>query len=94
MATDATTQWIVYVIQAESGKLYTGITNDLKRRWDDHQRGRKGARFFHFSKPDQIVFREKHHNRSDASKRESAIKRMSRQQKLALIAGRIERDEE
>jgi len=77
--------WEVYVIQTKSGKLYTGITNDLERRFDDHQKKRKGARFFHFSSPDRIVFRESCLNRSQASKREIAIKKMSRKEKLALI---------
>ncbi|CCB86692.1 UPF0213 protein PA3854 [Parachlamydia acanthamoebae UV-7] len=78
-------EWIVYIIQAESGKLYTGITNDLQRRFQDHKQLKKGARFFHFSSPDKIVFSEKHPNRSEALKRESAIKKMNRQEKLKLI---------
>jgi putative endonuclease len=81
----------VYIIQAESGSLYTGITNDLERRFEEHQNHRGGARFFHFSSPEKIVFKEPHPNRSQASKRESAIKKMSRAQKLALIARRKRR---
>ncbi|MCE5317966.1 MAG: GIY-YIG nuclease family protein [Parachlamydia sp.] len=77
--------WEVYMIQAKSGKLYTGITNNLDKRFDEHVKKRKGARFFRFSSPDAIVLREAHHNRSEASKRENAIKKMTRQQKLALI---------
>lgn len=77
-------QWEVYIIQASSGKLYTGITNDLNRRFSDHN-SQKGARFFHFSKPEKIVFREPHPNRSEASKREIAIKKLSRAQKLNLL---------
>lgn len=76
--------WEVYLIRAKSGKLYTGITNNLDKRFADHIKGRKGARFFRFSSPDAIVFREVHRNRSEATKREIAIKKMTRQQKLAL----------
>lgn len=77
--------WEVYIIQAKSGKLYTGITNNLDKRFSDHSKSRKGARFFRFSSPDLVVFREKHPNRSEATKRECDIKKMTRQQKLALI---------
>lgn len=77
--------WEVYMIQTKSGKLYTGITNDLKRRFDEHQKKQRGAHFFHFSSPEKVVFRESYPNRSEASKREAAIKKMSRQEKLSLI---------
>lgn len=76
--------WEVYMIQTECGKLYTGITNNLERRFEAHQKG-TGARFFYFSGPNKIVYRETHPNRSEASKRESAIKKMTRQEKLLLI---------
>jgi putative endonuclease len=77
--------WEVYIIQAESGKLYTGITNDLNRRFQEHLEGKKGARFFHFSNPERIVFRETHIGRSEATKREIQIKQMNRAHKLELI---------
>lgn len=78
-------QWEVYIIQADSGKLYTGITNDLDRRFAEHKRGKGGARFFRFSRPESIKFREPHANRSKATQRELEIKKMSRIQKMALI---------
>lgn len=80
-----TKTWTVYIIQAESGNLYTGITTDLERRFEEHKKKRKGASFFHFSSPDRIVFQESHPDRSSASIRESAIKKMSRQEKIKLI---------
>ena len=70
-------KWEVYIIETASGKLYTGITCDMDRRFNDHLNSPKGARFFHFSKPERILFREFHPNRSEASKRESEIKKMS-----------------
>jgi len=78
-------KWEVYIIQTVSGKLYTGITKDMNRRFDSHLR-KKGASFFHFSDPEKIVYRESHPNRSQATKREMAIKKMSRKDKLVLIA--------
>ncbi|HEV8052970.1 MAG TPA: GIY-YIG nuclease family protein [Parachlamydiaceae bacterium] len=75
--------WVLYIIQAKSGKLYTGITNDLERRLLAHK-SNNGARFFHFSAPDKILYHEKHPNRSEASKREFEVKKLSRKEKLAL----------
>ena len=77
--------WEVYIIQAESGKLYTGITTNLDKRLADHQGKKKGARFFRFSAPEKVLFREPHPNRSEASKREAEIKKMSRKEKFTLI---------
>ncbi|MBA3957571.1 MAG: GIY-YIG nuclease family protein [Parachlamydiaceae bacterium] len=78
--------WEVYIIQTVSGKLYTGITNNFERRFDNHVTRKKGARFFNFSEPLKVVFREPHPNRSEASIRESAIKKMTRKEKLELIS--------
>ena len=78
-------EWTVYIIMTRSGKLYTGITRDVARRFAEHLEGAKGAKFFRFDPPERIVFAEKCADRSAASKREAAIKQMSRRQKLALI---------
>lgn len=76
--------WVVYIIQAKSGQLYTGITNDFERRFNAHK-NKIGARFFHFSSPEKVLFKEVCLNRSEASKREIAIKKMSREKKFELI---------
>ena len=76
--------WVVYIIQTVSGKLYTGITNNLEKRFRNHQNS-QGARFFHFSSPEKIVYQESHPNRSEATKRECAIKKMCRKEKLKLF---------
>lgn len=77
--------WEVYIIQAKSGVLYTGITTDLDRRFAAHLEGAKGARFFRFSQPEKIVYREECANRSEATRRELEIKKMTRQKKVELI---------
>lgn len=76
--------WWVYIIEASDGRLYTGITNDLDARWRKHQSG-KGAKFFHGRKPVRLCYTEPQANRSSASKREAAIKQMTRCAKLELI---------
>lgn len=77
--------WYVYIVEAENGKLYTGITTDIERRFDEHSAGEKGARFFRTTRPVRIVFREAHPDRSSATKRELAIKKLTRQKKLQLL---------
>ncbi len=77
--------WEVYIIKTTSGKLYTGITTNLDRRFSEHVTHKKGARFFHFSCAEAIVFRQSFLNRSEATKREIAIKKLNRNQKLELI---------
>ncbi len=77
--------WTVYIIQAESGKLYTGITTDLERRLAEHRSGARGAKFFRTSSPRRVVFQEVRRGRGDAQRREREIKGMSREEKLTLI---------
>ena len=82
-------RWTVYMLKCIDGSLYTGITTDLTRRIKAHQEG-KGARYTHGRGPFQLVYQEYHENRADASKREMAIKSLSRTQKLVLITARAE----
>jgi putative endonuclease len=77
--------WTVYIVETEAGFLYTGITTDLKRRFQEHAGKKRGAKFFLISSPKKILFQENHPNRSEASSREAQIKKMSRLEKLALI---------
>ena len=79
-------EWFVYIIEAENGHFYTGITTDLERRFNQHQNRQGGARFFHTSSAKQMVYKEPHPDRSSASKREAAIKKLSRKAKIELIA--------
>ncbi|MGI0115700.1 GIY-YIG nuclease family protein [Zooshikella sp. RANM57] len=76
--------WFVYLIESDAG-LYCGITTDIKRRFGEHQSG-KGAKFFRRAAPKQVVYVERCANRTDASRRENQIKRLTRKQKLQLIA--------
>lgn len=79
-------EWAVYIIESDSGKLYTGITTDVARRYDEHATNlKKGARFFRTSRPKKLVYSEKGFTRSEAGKREIAIKRMTRADKIKLF---------
>jgi putative endonuclease len=75
------------MVQTESGKLYTGISTDVARRFGEHVAGsaKGGAKFFHSDPPRKVVYQQACLNRSEASKQEAKIKKMRRQQKLTLI---------
>ena len=78
--------WTVYILECADGSLYTGITKDLTRRITKHETG-KGARYTAGRGPFRLVHQEFHENRSEATKREAAIKTMTRTGKMALIQG-------
>lgn len=78
--------WYVYIIQCKDAKLYTGITNNLKRRVKAHNSG-KGGRFTKYRAPVKLAYCEEALNRPVALKREFQIKRLQRPQKLSLIKG-------
>ena len=80
--------WSVYIIESTTGALYTGVSTDVERRFREHADGRRGARYFRGAKPRAVVFVEGGHTRSSACRREAAIKRLSRADKLQLIAER------
>ena len=80
-------KWSVYILKCEDKYLYTGITTDLKRRFEEHRSG-KGGSFTRSHKPIMIVHVEGVKSRSRALRREAQIKKMARNKKLDLIAGR------
>ncbi|KAB2838481.1 GIY-YIG nuclease family protein [bacterium] len=79
-------EWFVYILKCADGSLYTGITNDLARRLERHLEG-KASRYTRARLPVALVYREPHPDRSSASIREAAIKRLPRPDKEALIQG-------
>ena len=77
--------WQVYIILCTDNSLYTGITTDMERRFQQHA-GSKGAKYFRGRRPGKVVYLEDGHTRSTASKREAVIKKLLRADKLRLIA--------
>ena len=77
--------WYVYIIRASDERLYTGVTTDVERRFNEHGSAGKGARFFRGRTPVEVVYTEPHPDRSSAQRRESAIKKLKREDKLELI---------
>ncbi|EIC28776.1 MULTISPECIES: GIY-YIG nuclease family protein [Methylomicrobium] len=82
--------WFVYIILCSDDSLYTGITNDVQRRFEQHAGGR-GAKYFNGRRPERFVYLETGHDRSSATRRELRLKKLSRPQKTRLIASEANR---
>ena len=78
--------WFVYLLRCGDGTLYAGSTNDLAGRVGTHQRG-KGAKYTRSRLPVELAYWEELPDRSAALRREAAVKKLTRREKLALIAG-------
>jgi putative endonuclease len=78
-------RWSVYLLRCGDGSLYAGATNDLARRVLLHARG-EGARYTRSRLPVALVWSEAARDRGAALRREAALKRLSRGEKLALVA--------
>ena len=76
--------WTVYMLECGDGTLYTGITDDLERRFAAHQAG-KGAKYTRGRGPLKLVYQEPAPDKSAALRRELEIKRLRKQEKLAMI---------
>lgn len=74
----------VYMLRCKDGSLYTGWTNDLKHRLAMHNSGR-GAKYTRGRGPLVLVYSEELPDKEAALRRECAIKKLRREQKLALL---------
>ena len=79
--------WWVYMVRAQNGNLYTGISTDPERRFQQHVSGKGGARFFHSSPAQALVWRLRCADHSAALRREIALKKLAKKTKEALISG-------
>lgn len=75
--------WVVYILECADKSLYTGITNDLDARRAAHDAG-KGAKYTKGRGPFLLLHHETYATRSEASKREIAIKNLRRPEKMKL----------
>jgi putative endonuclease len=76
--------WFLYIVQCSDASLYTGITTDISRRLKEHNT-KKGAFYTKNKIPVTLVYQEPMLNQSEARKREAAIKRLSRAEKLEFL---------
>ena len=79
--------WYIYIVKCSDQSLYTGITIDVGRRIEEHNSNDLlGARYTRCRRPVTLVYEESANSRSEATKRETAIKRLKRDEKKRLIA--------
>jgi len=78
--------YYLYILKCADQTLYTGITVDLARRVKEHNLSKKGAKYTKSRRPVKLVYSKKFRNRSLASKAEAKIKKLSRGEKLVMIA--------
>jgi putative endonuclease len=76
--------YFVYIIECKDGSLYTGITNNIERRFNEHKNGR-GGHYTSSKRVRKIIYTEIHQDKSSALKREAQIKGWRREKKLTLI---------
>lgn len=78
--------WWVYLLECKDDSLYCGITNNLEKRLKQHNGEIKGgAKYTRSHLPCKLVYKEASASRSEASQREAVIKKMSKDEKQALI---------
>ncbi|MGB5868199.1 MAG: GIY-YIG nuclease family protein [Arcobacteraceae bacterium] len=77
--------YFVYILECSDKSLYTGITTNVEKRLNEHNNSPKGAKYTKARRPVKLVYSEPSEDRSSASKREYAIKKLTRIKKLQLI---------
>jgi putative endonuclease len=79
----ASKPWFLYLLECQDGSIYTGITVDVEKRYAEHVSG-KGARYTRSHPPKQLLKVFDFSNRSEASKAEHVIKKLSAVEKRTL----------
>ncbi|MBP9728338.1 MAG: GIY-YIG nuclease family protein [Candidatus Moranbacteria bacterium] len=77
--------YTVYILRCADETLYTGITTDIVRRVGEHNHSALGARYTRGRRPVDLVYERSFENRAVASREEARIKKLSRNEKQALI---------
>ena len=78
--------YYVYMLECRDGRLYTGITTDLKRRFTEHNTGKRAARFTRANPPKRLIAARQVAGRSAALQLEARLKKYNRQQKQQWAA--------
>lgn len=76
-----------YILECKDGSYYTGWTNNLEKRLQDHNAG-KGAKYTKARRPVLLAYYETFTTKEEAMRREYAIKQMTRAEKEKLIKGK------
>jgi putative endonuclease len=78
-------QWSLYILKCKDGTLYTGITTDIEKRLQMHNKGR-GARYTRSRRPVELFYQEDCGSRTRALVRECAVKSLAKKDKAKLAS--------
>ena len=78
--------YYTYILECADQTLYTGCTNDLVKRFKEHNESRRGAHYTKIRRPVTLVYAEIFASLTAARAREAEIKRFSREEKLQFIS--------
>ncbi|MBI2471380.1 MAG: GIY-YIG nuclease family protein [Planctomycetes bacterium] len=82
--------WYLYVIRCKYGRLYTGITTDVERRFAEHtSNDKKGAKYLRGKAPLTLVMKKKIGSKGMALKLEAKVKKLSKIKKEMFVEGKI-----
>jgi len=80
--------YFVYILRTSSNTLYIGQTNNLEKRINEHKnKSLRSAKYIRYFSSSELVYHEKYPTRSEAMRRESQLKKLSKVKKEAIIAG-------
>lgn len=77
--------YFIYMLLCSDETIYTGTTNDVAKRVLDHNTSARAAKYTRSRRPVHLVYTEEVHTKGEALKREAVLKKLTRDQKLALI---------
>ncbi len=82
--------WFLYLIRCKHGRLYTGITTDVERRFEEHKSSnKKGSKYLRGKAPLKLVMKKKIGNKSLALKTAAKVTKLSKVEKELLVDGKI-----
>lgn len=77
--------WFVYILKCSDNSFYTWITTEIERRVDEHNLSDKWAKYTRMRRPVELIYKSEFESRSEASKEEYRIKKLTKLQKIKLI---------
>lgn len=84
-----TKKWFVYVVRCKDNSLYTGITTDIRRRVNEHNDSKCGAKYTRSRRPVMLVYHCEFSSRSDALRAEYLFKQLDKESKELIVSGKF-----
>lgn len=81
--------WFLYLIRCKDGSLYTGISTDVKRRFEEHRGGSRGSKYLRGKAPLKLVLKKKIGDKGLALKVEDRVRKLTKIKKELLVEGKI-----